>query len=73
MMLMKVTGQGLCWIAVLTALLWSCILAERLTLAHARASAYRTLEQIHELQLKQHMIPAAVPDFRPRTARPAAG
>ena len=73
MPLIKITRQGLCSIAVSTALLWGCIFVERLTVARAREDAYRALQEIRELQIKKQVIPAAVPGFRPQPARPAVG
>jgi len=73
MPVMKITRQGLCSIAVLTALLWGCIVVERLTVLHARANAYHALEEIHSLQLKRHLIPVTAPESRPNSQRPAIG
>ena len=70
---MKITGEGVCWIAVLTGILWGCLVVERLTVAHARADGYRALEQIHEMQLKKNIIPTASPTARPRPARGLVG
>ncbi len=71
--IMKITRQGLCSIALLTAVLWGCILMERRNIAHARADAYRALDEIRVLQLKKHMVPATAPSFPSRSYRPAAG
>ncbi len=73
MPLMKITGQGVCWIAVLTGILWGCLVVERLTIAHARVEGERALEQIHELQLKKNIIPTASPTLQFRPARPLVG
>jgi hypothetical protein len=73
MPLMKITGQGVCSIAVLTGILWGCLVVERLTIAHARVEGYRALEQIHELQLKKSIIPTASPAAQPRPTRPLVG
>ena len=73
MPLMKITGQGICSIAALTAILWGCIFVERLTIAHARVTGYRALEQIHQLQLKKSLIPTASPALQPRPVRPLVG
>jgi hypothetical protein len=73
MPLMKISGQGICWIAVLTGILWGCLLVESLTIAHARANGYRALEQIHEMQLKKSIIPTTTPTAQPRPARPLVG
>jgi hypothetical protein len=73
MPLIKITGQGLCSIAILTGVLWSCLLVERRTVENARAEAYRALDEIQVLQRKQHAIPAASPVFRPHRSIPAIG
>lgn len=70
---MKITGQGICSIAVLTGILWGCLLVERLTIARARVTGYRALQQIHELQIKKSIIPTASPAVPPRPARPLEG
>ena len=72
MPVMKITSQGLCSIAVLTAMLWGCILLEGRTISKARAEAYRALDEIRVLQLKKRMVPVTAPAF-PRSDRPAAG
>lgn len=73
MPLMKISGEGVCWIAVLTGVLWGCLLVERLTIAHARVEGYRALEQIHQLQLKKSIIPTVSPAAQPGPARPLVG
>ena len=73
MPVMKITRQGLCSIAVLTALLWGCIVVERLTVLRARANAYHALDEIHSLQLKRRLIPVTAPESRPDSQRSAIG
>jgi hypothetical protein len=58
---MRITGTGLTTIAFLTAILWGCLLVEHRTVAHARLEGYRALSEIRSLQLKKHILPAAVP------------
>ena len=70
---MRITSQGLCSIALLTGVLWGCLLVEKLTVAHARAEADRALSEIRALRLKKHILPAAAPAERPRPARPDLG
>jgi len=70
---MRTTGPGLATIAVLTIILWGCILAEHWTVAHARADAYRALSEIRALQLKKHIVPAAAPVRPQREVRPEIG
>ena len=69
----KISGAGLCSIAVLTGLLWGCIFVERFTVAHARNDADRALQEIRALQIRKHAVPAAAPADRPPVARPSIG
>ena len=69
MPLMKITAHGLCSIAALTGILWGCVLVEGLTVAHARVEGYRALEQIHQMQLKNRIIPTTSPATQPQPAR----
>jgi hypothetical protein len=73
MPLIKITGQGLYSIAALTAILWGCLIVERLTIVHARADGDRALEQIRALQLKKGIFPAAAPASPRRSASSAIG
>ena len=70
---MRITGPGLTTIAILTGILWGCIFLEQRTLAHARAEANRALSGIRELQMKKHILPAAIPVREPRPARREIG
>lgn len=58
---MRITGPGLTTIALLTGILWGCLVVEQRTLAHARAEAYRALSEIRALQLKKRILPAVAP------------
>jgi len=62
----KITRQGLCWIAVFTGVLWGFLLFERITVDHARARASRALEEIRVLRMKRQAVPASSPTFRHR-------
>jgi hypothetical protein len=75
MPLIKITRQGLCTIALLTSLLWGCIVVERFTVARARAEGYRALQDLRVLQYKRRMVPAAapVPAWQHPAARSAIG
>jgi hypothetical protein len=70
---MKITVQGLCSIAALTGILWGCVLAENLTIAHARIEGYHAIEQIHQMQLKKSIIPTTSPATQPQPALPFEG
>jgi hypothetical protein len=73
MPLIKITGQGLCSIALLTGVLWGCFVAERLTISRARANAHHALEQIEVLRRKAHTLPASMPNARKNPPRPSVG
>ncbi len=70
---MRITGPGLTTIAILTAILWACLIAEQWTFARARAEAYRALDDIRALQLRKRILPATAPVRAPRPAGPEIG
>ncbi len=60
MPMVKITGQGLFAIALSVALLWACVIGERLMLRNAATRRVRVLHQIEQLQRKarpQRSIP----------------
>lgn len=61
MTIAKITGQGLTSIAILVALLWACIVDERLLAHRARAGMADTLEAMRTLRLKNRHEPVAAP------------
>jgi len=65
MAIAKITGQGLTSIAILVALLWTCLLSERAISSRARAVSAETVRAMRELRLRQRGTPAAAP-LRPR-------
>lgn len=69
---MRITRQGLCTIALLTGVLWSCILVEHRTVTHARAEADRALSEIRALQVRKHIVPVTSPS-EPRAPRSDLG
>ena len=60
MAIAKITGQGLTSIAILVALLWTCVVGERLIVRRANASAEETLRAIRLLAIKNRPTPANV-------------
>ena len=70
---MRITGPGLAAIAVLTTVLWTCILIEHWTVSQARTEAYRALSEIHALQLKKRVVPSAAPVRPERRTMPDIG
>ena len=65
----RITGQGLSSIAILVALLWTCVIGERVLLARANADAAQVVRAMRELQSKTRREPAAAP-VRPPHRRP---
>jgi hypothetical protein len=61
MAIAKITREGLVSIAVLVALLWGCILAERILTHHTTMETYRVLRQIRYLKFKRNIEPASRP------------
>jgi hypothetical protein len=71
MAIAKITGEGLASIAVLVAILWGCILGERILTRHTAVETYRVMRQIRYLKFKRHIEPASRPDSNP--PRPSMG
>jgi len=61
----KITGQGLTSIAILVALLWTCVIGERAILGRANAGAAQVVRAMRELRYKNRREPAATPARRP--------
>jgi hypothetical protein len=57
----KITGQGLFAIACSVALLWGCLIGERVMLRNAAARRVRVFHEIEQLQRKPHPTPAIAP------------
>lgn len=68
----NITGQGLCVIAILVALLWGCLIGERVIVSRANTEARQALRQVRLLKLKRQVEPASAPlPLRPH--RPSLG
>jgi len=65
----KITGQGLTSIAILVALLWTCVICQHVVLGRATADAAQVMRAMRELRLKNRREPAAAP-VRPPCRRP---
>jgi len=61
----KITGQGLTSIALLVALLWTCVIGERFILRRAADDAAQVMQAMRELRLKNRQEPAGAPVHRP--------
>jgi hypothetical protein len=57
----KITGQGLLAIACSVALLWGCVIAERVMLRDAGEERVRVLHEMEQLQSKPRPTPAVAP------------
>ena len=64
----KITGQGLLAIACSVALLWGCIIGERVMLSSAASRRIRVLREMEQLQRNSPPVPAITP--MPSAARP---
>jgi hypothetical protein len=65
MAIAKITREGLVSIAVLVAILWGCILGERILTRNTSLETYRVMRQIRYLKLKRHIEPASQPAANP--------
>lgn len=57
----KITGQGLFAIACSVALLWSCLIGERLMWQNADTQRVRVLREMENLQKIPRPAPASIP------------
>jgi len=57
----KITGQGLYAMAFSVALLWSCLIGERVMVQRAVAERTRVLHEIEQLQRQRRPIPVTAP------------
>lgn len=73
MALAKITREGLVTIAVLVAILWGCILRERVLSRNTSIETYRVLRQIRYLKFKLHVEPASHPGPLSPSLRPVVG
>jgi hypothetical protein len=61
MPVVKITGQGLFAIACSVALLWGCLIGERVMLRSAVAQRVRVLHEMEQLQRKPQPMPVIGP------------
>jgi hypothetical protein len=57
----KITGQGLYAMAFSVALLWSCLIGERVMVQRAVAEQTRVLHEIEHLQRQRRPMPVHAP------------
>ena len=67
----RITTSGLAAMAMSVLLLWSCLIAERLTSRNAARDERRVLREMNMLRQRQRSVPADVPTLQPPT-RPRA-
>ena len=74
MPIVKITGQGLSAIALSVALLWGCVIGERLTARRAFLERAKVLRDISRMRRRQPTQPvSATAPFIPHRARVTAG
>jgi hypothetical protein len=74
MPIIKITGQGLSAIALSVALLWGCVIGERVTARRAFSERAKVLRDISRMRRRERSQPVSAPaPFIPHRARMAAG
>ena len=74
MPIVRITGQGLSAIALSVALLWGCVMGERVAARRAFSERAKVLRDISRMQRRLRTQPASVPaPFLPHRSRVAAG
>ena len=74
MPIIKITGQGLSAIALSVALLWGCVIGERITAQRAFSERAKVLRDISRMRRRERSQPVSAPaPFIPHRARMAAG
>ena len=57
----KITGQGLAAIALAVALLWACLLGERVMLNRSYEERSQVMRELRQMQLMHNTQPASMP------------
>jgi len=74
MQVAKITGQGLISMVILVALLWACVMGERIVVARANAETSQTLRAMRSLRIRNRREPVAIPTLPSITrAHPRVG
>ena len=74
MPIIKITRHGLSAIALSVALLWGCVIGERVAARRAFSERAKVLRDISRMQRRLRTQPASVPaPFLPHRSRVAAG
>jgi hypothetical protein len=57
----RITGQGLAAIALSVALLWACLVCERVTLRRSTARRAQVMRELRQMQLEHRTLPVSTP------------
>jgi len=57
----KITGQGLAAIGLSVALLWACLIGERVILDRSYAARAEVMRELRRMQMRQRVQPASAP------------
>jgi hypothetical protein len=69
MPIVKITGPGLSAIGISVALLWGCLLSERVITWNATRERTRVVRELEQMRLERQPAPVSVPVLR-RVLRP---
>jgi hypothetical protein len=69
----RITGQGLVAIGFSVALLWGCVVGERVMVRRAYAERMQVMRDVQLLQRHIRPEPVSVPTFKVHHPRPVAG
>jgi hypothetical protein len=70
----KITGQGLAAIALSVALLWACLIGERMLVSQTLAQRAQVMRELHQMQREHGTQPVSTPAHRSaHSARVAIG
>jgi hypothetical protein len=72
MQIAKITVPGLASIAILVAVLWICVISQRVMLGRANAGTAEVVRAMRELRMRNQHLPAAAPAHA-RRLHPAVG
>ena len=61
MPIVKITGPGLSAIGLSVALLWGCLISERLITRHAVRERTRVVRELEQMRLERQASPVSVP------------
>jgi hypothetical protein len=64
MPIVKITGQGLCAIGLSVALLWGCLIGERVITRDAARERTRVVRELEQMRLERQALPVSVPVLR---------